>query len=180
MEDLISQVRNVLSTSAPCWQNLTANIPLDLLNRKPSPDEWSALECLQHLIDGEKWIFPSRVQAFLDGKNFPGFNPYVQGSKLASKPSPKIMADEFALLRAKSLELLKKVKPADLSRTAHHEELGQVSLAEMLNEWAGHDLMHIVQAERALLQPFIAGCGPWKPYFKDHDVEAQQLDVDAD
>jgi len=28
--------------------------------------------------------------------------------------------------------------------------------------------MHTVQAERALMQPFIEGCGPWRPYFRDH------------
>ena len=35
----------------------------------------------------------------------------------------------------------------------------------MIHQWAGHDLMHTVQGERALLQPFIEGCGPWKRYF---------------
>jgi hypothetical protein len=37
---------------------------------------------------------------------------------------------------------------------------------------AGHDLMHTVQAERALMQPFIAGCGPWQPYCADHEGPA--------
>ena len=31
--------------------------------------------------------------------------------------------------------------------------------------------MHIVQAERALIQAFIPGSGPWRYYFADHDVE---------
>ena len=38
------------------------------------------------------------------------------------------------------------------------------------NEWSGHDLMHTVQGERAILQPFIDGCGPWRKYFSDHIV----------
>jgi hypothetical protein len=32
--------------------------------------------------------------------------------------------------------------------------------------------MHTVQAERALMQPFVHGTGPWRPYFHDHDLEA--------
>jgi hypothetical protein len=48
-----------------------------------------------------------------------------------------------------------------------------VTLSEMLHEWAGHDLMHTVQGERAILQPFIEGCGPWKPYFADHAAAAK-------
>ena len=43
---------------------------------------------------------------------------------------------------------------------------------ELLNEWAAHDLMHTVQAERALMQPFIQGCGPWQHYFQDHVVRS--------
>jgi hypothetical protein len=41
-------------------------------------------------------------------------------------------------------------------------------MGELIHEWAGHDLMHTVQGERAILQPFIEGCGPWMPYFADH------------
>jgi hypothetical protein len=33
--------------------------------------------------------------------------------------------------------------------------------------------MHTVQAERALMQPFVAGSGPWRGYFADHDVAAK-------
>jgi hypothetical protein len=74
-------------------------------------------------------------------------------------------------LRAGSLALPEKVKPDALARRARHSELGMVTLGELLHEWAGHDLMHTVQAERALMQPFIRGCGPWRPYFADHDIE---------
>jgi len=79
------------------------------------------------------------------------------------------LAAEFARLRAIQLEALKTVTTSDLARTARHSELGLVTLGELIHEWVGHDLMHTVQAERALLQLFIAGCGPWRPYFADHD-----------
>jgi hypothetical protein len=32
--------------------------------------------------------------------------------------------------------------------------------------------MHTVQGERALMQPFIAGCGAWQSYFTAHAVGA--------
>ncbi len=32
--------------------------------------------------------------------------------------------------------------------------------------------MHIVQAERAVMQAFIPGSGPWRFYFAGHDVDA--------
>jgi hypothetical protein len=40
----------------------------------------------------------------------------------------------------------------------------------MLHTWAAHDLNHTIQAERALMQPFMLGCGPWRSFFQDHEV----------
>jgi hypothetical protein len=42
--------------------------------------------------------------------------------------------------------LLALLSPADLPRAARHSELGEVSLEQMLHEWAAHYLLHIVQA----------------------------------
>ncbi len=54
---------------------------------------------------------------------------------------------------------------------ARHAELGMVSLGDMVHEWAAHDLNHTVQAERAIMQPFILGSGPWRVYFQDYLVK---------
>jgi hypothetical protein len=169
MSDVFEQVKGVLSSTPDRWNNLVGSIPDELLKRAPGPKEWSALECLQHLIDTEH-IFPFRVRAFLAGQDFPAFDPDTQGTKPGVTSATKMVA-EFAHLRAESLSLLTTLRPADLGRRARHAELGPVSLDEMLHEWAAHDLMHTVQAERALMQPFIARSGPWRSYFADHDVE---------
>jgi hypothetical protein len=34
--------------------------------------------------------------------------------------------------------------------------------------------MHLVQAERALMQRFIPATGPWRSYFADHDVALKE------
>jgi hypothetical protein len=109
------------------------------------------------------------VKALLAGENFVGFDPDKQGTHYTAQ-DPKRLSEEFAQLRKKSLIELDKVTLHDLSRSARHGELGIVTLEELLHEWAAHDLMHTVQAERAILQPLILGSGPWRPYFIDHDV----------
>lgn len=169
-QDLISQVRVMLATTAVHWLSLTETLPEELLTRAPAPGEWSALECLQHLVDTEQAVFPVRVRAFLDGKDFPGFDPTTQGKKWTPGTSPRKIAEEFARLRTESLQLVAKLEPADLPRKAKHAELGPVTLEQMLNEWAAHDMMHLVQAERAVMQPFIIECGPWRKYFSDHEA----------
>lgn len=174
MEDLISRTQAVLSLTAAHWLSLTDSLPLALLSRRPAPDEWSALDCLQHLLDTEQWVFPIRLKSILNGQDFPAFDPSEQGRRWEPGTPPLELAAEFVRARTASLTLIARLTPDDLSRTARHAELGEVSLAEMLNEWAAHDLMHLVQAERALMQPFIGECGPWRPTFADHDAAASK------
>lgn len=168
MEQVIGNVRAVLAATPSRWRELTRTIPGDLLERAPRAGEWPALDCLRHLVDTERWVFPVRVRAFLAGEDFAAFDPDAEGSHSGEQPAA--LAEEFARLRGESLALLGELTAADLARTARHAELGIVSLSEMLHEWAAHDLMHTVQAERALMQPFIAGTGPWRSYFTDHDA----------
>jgi hypothetical protein len=131
------------------------------------PNEWSALECLQHIVDTERLTMPVRLKALLAEEGFPSFNPADDGSRAAPTI---VLAGEFNRLRQDNLMLLAQVTEADLIKKALHAEYGMVTMSEFLHHWAGHDVMHTVQAERALLQPFIEGCGPWVVNYTDHDV----------
>jgi hypothetical protein len=169
MSNKLQVVRAILSTTAMRWLSMSESLPEGLLTRTPLPNEWSAMDCLCHLLDAERWVFPVRVKALLAGENFVAFDPDSQGTHYTTQ-DPKELSEEFARLRKGSLIELDKVTLQDLSFAAQHSELGTVTLGELLHEWAAHDLMHTVQAERALMQPFILGSGPWRLYFKDHDV----------
>jgi hypothetical protein len=169
MNNLLETVKAVLATTTTRWSSMIETLPEDLLTRIPLPNEWSAMDCLCHLLDAERWVFPMRVQALLTGENFVAFDPDKQGTHYTTQ-DPKQLSEEFLQLRRSSLIELDKVTLNDISRTSRHSELGIVTLEELLHEWAAHDLMHTVQAERAMLQPLILGSGPWRPYFQDHDV----------
>jgi hypothetical protein len=164
---VVEWVISVLKITPARWQSLAGALSAELVQSAPLPGEWSALECLLHLVDAERSVFPVRVDAFLAGRDFPAFHPDEQGTKPAGQ-SLAGLADEFAGLRQASLDRLARLGATDLERKARHQELGIVSLNELLHEWAAHDLMHTVQAERALMQPFIRSCGPWQVYFTDH------------
>jgi hypothetical protein len=169
MEKMLKWIRSVLATTPGHWQSLCEKLPVELLSQAPAPGQWSALECLQHLIDTER-VFRFRLQCLLEGKDFPAFDPDKQGTKPSTQPSPQGLTAEFARLRAESLQAFSRIEPGDLGRKARHQELGIVTMGEMVHEWAAHDLNHTVQAERAIMQPFIRGCGPWQQYFSDHLV----------
>ena len=165
---LVEHVHAVLSTTPERWQRLVSTLPMDLLTRPPVEGEWSALNCLQHVLDTERLVFPVRCRALLAGQGFDDFNPnhHHAGSETLT---PEQLAAAFAHDRQESLLLLTHVTDDDLRRTAQHPTFGTVTLAELLQTWAAHDLMHTVQAERALMQPFMLGCGPWRPFFRDHE-----------
>jgi hypothetical protein len=167
MHNILQTTPTLLHTTPLRWTSLTQSLAPELLQRPPAPNEWSALQCLQHLVDTEP-VFAGRVRAFLAGQDFPAFDPDSQGTVADAVGDAAALAAQFAALRAASLTLLAQLTPADLERRVRHQELGPVTLSELLHEWAAHDLMHTVQAERALMQPFIQGCGPWQVYFRAH------------
>lgn len=171
MSDLIEQTIGILRADGPRWQAL-ATLDKDLLLRQPVPGEWSALQCLGHAADTEAAVFAERVRAILTGQpELRRYEPDIEATPVTADSDPLALAARHAELRVHSLELLATATEADLDRTSRHLELGIVSLRELLNEWAAHDLMHIVQAERAVMQAFIPGSGPWRFYFAGHDVE---------
>lgn len=166
MSSLFPRVLAILTTTPERWRSITGMLPADLLLEKPLPEEWSAMDCLQHLIDTES-VFQSRLTAFREGRDFPAFDPDTQGTVLVDQ-LPEALVETFASQRAISLLRLDSFSPADLNLRARHAELGMVNLEQLINEWAAHDLNHTVQAERALMQPFLRECGPWQKYFTDH------------
>lgn len=168
--DLLNDVRAVLRSTPGWWEILVRGLPADLLERLPAREEWSALDCLSHLVETEKVVFAARVRCFLSGEPLAGFSLEREG--LGRRGRATDLAVEFTRLRQESLALLETLSAEDLERTAGHERFGQVTLRQMLNEWAAHDLEHSVQAGRALMQHFLPGTGPWRPSFKDHDVGA--------
>lgn len=172
MADILTLTKTVLKTTPRRWISLAESLPAELFRLVPKPAEWSAFDCLQHLVDTERMVFPARVGHLLRGEDFPDFDPDAAGTKPSGDRTAEALAKEFRRLREGSLSILSKVGPSDLQRKARHQELGVVTLEELLHEWAGHDLMHTVQGERAIMQPFIKGCGPWIPYFADHVISA--------
>lgn len=159
----------LVSTTPERMRALFTTLPEELLARPPSPGEWSALQTLEHMAETETAVFTRRFDAFLNGEpGFPAYNPDPQGNARAAD-----LLDALARGRRHNLDLLERVTAADLDRTARHAEHGEVSFRTQLLEWAAHDLNHVIQAERAVIQPFIEGSGPWRPSFADHDVAAR-------
>src|SRR5262245_48032572 len=101
----MEEVREVLTSTPARWLSLTETHSAAALECTPAPGEWSAAECLGHLIQTERDVFPRRVHNFLAGEDLSGFAPDPAAGADARLSLPE-RAAEFARLRAQNLELI--------------------------------------------------------------------------
>ena len=137
---------------------------------KPTADRWSISEVLAHLADTEQHGFRKRVQAMLDAEN-PALENYDQEAAYAagkySGGKPRERLRNFCHERDRSLSWLRYVPPAMISRTGQHSEVGTITIGNVLNAWASHDLGHIRQiAEIYRAVAFYPSLGPFQRYHK--------------
>jgi hypothetical protein len=169
MTDVLDSARRLLSTTPGRWQSLVEATPEELLLRPPAPGEWSAADCLNHLLLTERVVFGERLRAILDGRDLVTFDP-DEPRDLDLERTPREVVTALAAERGRNLAVLSGLTPAELDRSSRHPEYGMVPLHVVLNTWAAHDLQHTVQAEEALMQAFIPGTGPFRFRFADHEV----------
>jgi UDP-N-acetylmuramate dehydrogenase len=131
---------------------------------QPAPGRWSIQEALAHLAHAEEHCFGRRARAFLAQLE----------PELASYEAEDFRAEplEGALIRFResrraNLDLLAATPASAAARVARHVSLGRVTLGEMLNEWAFHDLGHIRQvAEIVRARRYYEHMGPWRPHYE--------------
>ena len=129
---------------------------------KPAPDRFSIAEVLAHLAHSEGQCYRMRLDRFL-AETRPEFEPddaqmYLE---LYKDADPENAFDQFEAQREDNVEYLRGLSAGAGNRVALHKEYGEITLSQMLNEWALHDLGHIRQiAELARAGRYAAGAGP--------------------
>ena len=121
------------------------------LRYKPAPDKWCILEVLGHLADIEI-VYAYRMRQMLADKK-PVIAP-MDGDDWArnlgyTETPPAELVALYGLNRHANLRLLRRLKVADLGKSAFHPELQrEVTVAEMIEKMAGHGAGHLQQIER--------------------------------
>jgi hypothetical protein len=136
---------------------------------KPAPDRFSVAEVLAHLSHSEGHCYRPRVDRFL-GEERPELEPDDASFHLDlyRDADPEDSFDHFEEQRKSNLEFLRGLEASAGERVALHKAAGEITLAQMLHEWALHDLGHIRQiAELARARRYLAGAGPLG---KDYDL----------
>jgi hypothetical protein len=129
---------------------------------KPAEDRFSIAEVLAHLSHSEGHCYRMRLDRFLS-EDRPEFEPddaqmYLD---LYRNADPEDAFDQFEEQRENNVDYLRELPASAGDRRAIHQEYGEITLSQMLHEWALHDLGHIRQiAELVRARKYLGGAGP--------------------
>jgi hypothetical protein len=150
----VDAIIDALERAPPVIVPLVREVPAPLLKRRPAPRTWSAHEHACHLavVHG---LFISRLEEMLTNPA-PVITPYDPGQ---SDPDEALLAEDlddslrrFADDRARLVERLRQLPPADWNRTAEHGEYSRYSVFIMFRHLALHDFFHAYRIEELLLK----------------------------
>lgn len=135
---------------------------------KPASDRFSVAEVLAHLSHSEGHCYRMRLDLFL-AETRPTFEAddaqmYLD---LYRNADPKEAFAQFEEQRETNMSYLRGLPSRAGSRVAVHREAGEITLSQMLHEWALHDLGHIRQiAELVRARKYLEGAGPLGSEYK--------------
>ena len=122
------------------------------LRTRPEPTEWSVLECVGHVVDDEL-VMSGRYRWVLaqDEPELLGFDQDEWADGLRHNDAdPEELVAVFEALRAANIALWRRSTAAQRARVGRHRERGRESFELMFRMLAGHDRVHLDQADRAL------------------------------
>lgn len=139
------------ATTGASIRALLAEAGADLRTR-PAPGEWSVLECIGHMTDGElvsaaryRWIVAEEVPDIV------GYDQAIWVDRLDHRAGdPEMLVATFEALRTANLALWARTSTEQHARYGIHRERGQESFDLMFRLIGGHDRVHLAQARRAL------------------------------
>jgi hypothetical protein len=153
---------DLLEATPAMLRGLMSEISDEDARWKPAPDRFSIAEVLAHLSHSEGHCYRARVDRFLT-EELPEFetDDAQMHLELYKNGDPEEDFAHFEDQRETNLELLRGLKANAGSRKAKHRAAGEITLSQMLHEWALHDLGHVRQiAELVRARKYLAGAGP--------------------
>ncbi len=131
---------------------LIASIPQDKLHRPPAPGKWSLAAIAAHLAEAEialSWRY--RQIAEKEGATLAGYNQdmWYRLGDYDTRDSQDSLA-QFSLLRQANLRMFARLTPDDWRRAGIHAERGRLTMRDLVDQAAGHDLSHLQQAEQVV------------------------------
>jgi len=155
---------SLLEKTPAILETLLRDVPAEILDWKPAPDRWSITEVLAHLLMIEQ-LYGDRAKRIVVDNN-PTLEKYFEpdAANLREKTSNQYLK-EFVALRQANYFFWHGIPSSAALRTGVHAEMGTITLLQLLNELANHDLGHLRQiAELYRAKAFYPQAGPFQRY----------------
>jgi hypothetical protein len=118
-------------------------LPDAALRFRPTPDDWSIVELVGHMIDvGALW--PGRTRQMLATENpaLAAVDPNWVRQRDYQNKQISFLLITLAEQRAEYVEFLRMLRPSQLARTGIHPTLGRLTVAEGIRALVDHDQGH--------------------------------------
>lgn len=158
----------ILEQTPGVLRNLLSLATREQLDWRPSAERWSISMVLAHLADVESRGFQNRFADIL-ASDQPLLRSYDQWEIFRSTAhfDPYAEMTRFEEKRSQTLTGLERMPQDAGDRAGRHEELGTITSAQLLNEFAFHDLGHIRQVmELYRAHVFYPEMGAYQGYYK--------------
>ena len=167
MQFQLDQATEILAATPAVLDALLRNKSQQWLHAKKSPEAFTPIDVVGHLILADETDWLPRARVILDGAHspFPPFDRFDFQRLIANKSIDTLLND-FATLRTQNLQTLTALNltEAQLNLQGTHPQFGPVTLRQLLATWAVHDLNHIQQIVRTLSNEYREAVGPWQAY----------------
>jgi len=134
-----------------------------------APNKWSVQEVLAHLADVEENVTRKRLAAMIE-QDMPTLAPFDQEARAVEmhydRKDPRRTLAAFIRQRQANVKWLRRLRPAQLKRRGLHQQVGEVSVEEHLNEVAFHDLGHLKQILEIKRYAFYPHMGNMKAFYE--------------
>ena len=151
--DETTRLLNILERTPALISELLSNIPLNTIQLRPSPEEFSTLESICHLRDIEVEGYTVRIRRLL-AEDDPQLDD-IDGARLAverdyNSQSLDSALHTFTTARIRNVELLRTIDVDDLQRKGSMQGVGEITLAGLIDMMLEHDEGHLDELRRSV------------------------------
>lgn len=168
MSHNLDQTLSLLARTPAALDALLRDLPECWTLCNEGENTMSPFGVVGHLAYCERGDWMPRVRMILESGESRVFDPLDRWGHARESQGKSIgqLIDEFAGLRARNLDELRRMKldPKKLELRGRHPALGVVTLSELLATWAAHDMTHLHQISRVMAHQYRDAVGPWSRY----------------
>jgi hypothetical protein len=144
---------------------LLRGLPETWTHHNEGDETFTVVDVVGHLIYADRVDWMPRVRMILEhgeDKPFEPFDRWGHVEECRCKSLPQLL-DVFRRVRAGCLDDLRglNLQPEQLGLRGRHPSLGGVTLSNLLDTWAVHDLTHLHQISRIMAHQYREEVGPF-------------------